>query len=370
MGDTKVSDAEVRLEADTMILDFLLYKATVALLGARQAHREGHPTPQGGDPDLPVNMVDSFINYYYTTHSGNAKTSELRPRLRLLQFTVLFVRRLIRTATSPTKTDLDHLSMQTTFRCSKRKTTITDEQSINIAAKEALPITNEHQKRNIQHLFQTLQVNPEQADSQYPSDESISLLNLLPAFMALNGYIRKDYGWVVHRPGFELAAEFMLQASLERCLIFGERDPALLSAFSYGWNPVQDTWETAERWLGQNSILDLEMQDLEDMEKDEEAVHNMFYDEETGEEVEWWSELRERMLDVFRPSNEVGLVRQMELAAKQYDIFAFEGKVLSFLNALVEAGTAPVLIQLERGKLEGMTEEETAALKQRAGVPF
>lgn len=54
----KEADPTTSLQVDTMILEYLCYNATKALLLERQATKCGELLPQPDRPDLPLSMID------------------------------------------------------------------------------------------------------------------------------------------------------------------------------------------------------------------------------------------------------------------------------------------------------------------------
>lgn len=58
MAEARRADSDTQFDVDLMILDYLLYMATQALLEERKAEKEGSALPDGAKPDLPIQMVD------------------------------------------------------------------------------------------------------------------------------------------------------------------------------------------------------------------------------------------------------------------------------------------------------------------------
>ncbi|KAK5105651.1 hypothetical protein LTR16_006598, partial [Cryomyces antarcticus] len=56
--DTRTADPETQLDVDVMILDYLLYNATKALLDERNAQRQSIVLPDHAGAELLTNMVD------------------------------------------------------------------------------------------------------------------------------------------------------------------------------------------------------------------------------------------------------------------------------------------------------------------------
>ncbi|KAI7385021.1 hypothetical protein KC336_g18066, partial [Hortaea werneckii] len=62
------------------------------------------------------------------------------------------------------------------------------------------------------------------------------------------------------------------------------------------------------------------------------------------------------------------LISRLENTATQHPIFQFESDVLGFLHALSESIERPVLVQLEAGRLDGMSTEETTEFIKGCGL--
>lgn len=58
MADEKSADPATSLEVDLMILDYLMYSATKALLDVHSVHKEQKYALRNGRHDMLINMVD------------------------------------------------------------------------------------------------------------------------------------------------------------------------------------------------------------------------------------------------------------------------------------------------------------------------
>jgi hypothetical protein len=111
--------------------------------------------------------------------------------------------------------------------------------------------------------------------------EAVSLADLVPMFIGLSSArstLFEDEPVGVHEGWMELAGEFMLQAALEQCLEYSDCSGSKLrEIFSWGWRPNPTKfWE------------------------DEEAVNGMFCDEDVMQELEAWSAIRQKYIDLVR----------------------------------------------------------------------
>jgi hypothetical protein len=120
------------------------------------------------------------------------------------------------------------------------------------------------------------------------SVESTALADLVPMFVSLSaarGEMHGEYAANITRQWMELAGEFMLQAALEQCLVYGTSSSSKLrEIFSWGWrpSPTQVNWE------------------------DEIRVNRMFCEEGRQQEVAGWADIRREYIGMVRPLD-VGL---------------------------------------------------------------
>ncbi|KAL8883405.1 MAG: hypothetical protein Q9192_007186, partial [Flavoplaca navasiana] len=83
------ADPETQLEIDEAILDYLIYTAIVSLLELLDTIDRS--PPQEHTAHLLVQMVDAFLPVFHALHPNYKASPELKLRLRLLQFTYVFV---------------------------------------------------------------------------------------------------------------------------------------------------------------------------------------------------------------------------------------------------------------------------------------
>ncbi|KAF2234709.1 hypothetical protein EV356DRAFT_141639 [Viridothelium virens] len=365
-GDQKEADPEVQQEVETWILDYVLFQATTALLNQHNAERDGESLPEAGKPDLPLAMADAFLGQFKAKHPPQAISSDLKFRLRLLQFVSLFTRRLRPTTCSPTDESLQRLRNMHQTRATMRRTYIPPDFDESPRIWNVFPLSEINLTINRELALKSLKVKQAANNATYGFQSSVAMLDLLPLFMSLSAHLYQETGGEVKGRWLELAAEFMLQAALEQYLIQGTCGTEILhECFSFGWRPKDIANRKAKHRRNSHHLADHEYQE---MDKEEEIINDMFYDEDNHTEIEGWKEIRERIIGFFKPEKDIGIVRQLELTASQYPVFDFEGKVMSFLGALLKSRDLPILVQLEEGKLEGMSAKETAELKAKVGL--
>lgn len=123
----------------------------------------------------------------------------------------------------------------------------------------------------------------------------------------------------------DLVARFMLQASLEAYLVFGSMSPELFDEH-FAWIPMEPNW--ALEWAREGT----------------------------------------KYMKYLKPQTGVSLNSHLENISKDFSIFQLEGMIIDFLVDLMAMLEPPVLIQLERGKLDGFSHAETLMLKDQVGL--
>jgi len=68
------------------------------------------------------------------------------------------------------------------------------------------------------------------------------------------------------------------------------------------------------------------------------------------------------------PEDRSSLRAHLEELCRSLPLFRFEERVLAYVEALLDCGQKPILIQLERGKLDNLSEDETAKLLAFTGL--
>lgn len=81
-----------------------------------------------------------------------------------------------------------------------------------------------------------------------------------------------------------------------------------------------------------------------------------------------WAQNCDTYINYLQPPPGVQPKIHIEDMSNKFPLFQFEGVVIDFLFNLMKKLDPPVLVQLERGKLRGMTGLETRQLKRRVGI--
>jgi len=304
MAAAKHADPSTRADVDEMILDYLLYMATASLLSERRAAKAlgTNPSTNTGSslptshqtPDLPLRMIDSFLPLFKASHpdplDGKDDDASLRFRLRLSKFTTLYTRRCTPSPTTPSPAALTALRATNSrranrwWRSSRPHDTNDERRTQTLEALYAdFSLPTPLVERNRAHVLEQLHhFSHSETDGGefYGTRASVSLLDVLPSFMALcaaRAALSGDVEIGVHEQLMRLCVEFMLQAALEQWRCFGERGWGGVGreAFAWGWWGARgsergDVREVGEEW------------------EDEELVRGMFADEDEDREVEGW----------------------------------------------------------------------------------
>ncbi|KAF2096525.1 hypothetical protein NA57DRAFT_78128 [Rhizodiscina lignyota] len=340
----RCADPETLLQTNEMILEYLFYNATKALLAERRAAKEGSTLEHASMPDLPLQMVDAFLPIFRHNHSADTIDDKLRFRLRLLKFATLFTRRFVQSGTTPSAENLEALRQTLETRASEWFAEV--EETLEVEAyfmQLGLPADRlQHTKDSFAHQ---LSLSPTSA-AFYGTPESVSLLDVLPSFLVASSAMRDVFSTNITQMFMELAAEFMMQASLEQYLAYGNRgaDP-LKMCFAWGWR------ETPSSAL-----------------QEEQEINKMFRDEDLDQEVDGWAAVRTGYVRRLQPpSDDININKHLEHVAMESNIGLFEDKILNFLEAMLQAIDPPDLEQLERGQVAGLSHEETEELMQHVG---
>jgi len=181
-------------------------------------------------------------------------------RLRLVKFTTLYGKRLTRSAATPPAADLE--ALRQTYR--RRANEYWDSSSDGSFQESA---------------FQHRQLSERRSATEFrASSGSIALSDLVPIFIGLSAarstmqMSTRD----VTKQWMHLAGQFMLQAALEQCLLFGQC-PAekLREIFSWGWKEsISTSWQDEQ--LANDMFFDMDQYD----------------DDSSKREVKGWKEIK------------------------------------------------------------------------------
>ncbi|KAK3055910.1 hypothetical protein LTR09_003144 [Extremus antarcticus] len=355
----QISNADTSLEVDHMILDYLAHQTIEACLGSRMPERQG-----GALLTLASNlaMADSFMSIFKARHPSYKPAAELRLRLRLSQMATLCTQRFTPNPTTPSRDVLRALRVSNQQRA---------RQWIGVADRipsarhdtepfdQHLPIHDAGLERNRAHVLHQLGLPAEDEhyeDAFYGTASCVSLLDLIPLFMQLSAARNAMNESNLTAFWMELASELMVQACLEQYLVVGAHGTdAVDEAFAWGHKPAKHDSPAPTNGAA--------TEDLQD------EVNAMFEDEDYEVDVEGWKDMKTSYLELLFAASPVdgetagsGVddhVTRLETVAAQHPIETLETLLLTFLSALSDSMPRPVLVQLEQGKLDGMTKQQT-----------
>ena len=196
--------------------------------------------------------------------------------------------------------------------------------------------------------------------------DQIPLEGILPRFLSLSAESSRQLG-VINEQWMDLATDFMLHTALDAYLRFqGAGDVPLWAAFAWGWLPSQ-----------QAEVMDQqEIQGAPSKTDDsEDLINDMFQADDSDEEreVDRWQGMRLKKMSVFAPLEDEDWHTTGRWENKLNDIAFyfpeahFERKVLDYLESLWGLEAEPILVQIEQGRVDGMTDEEFQKFKTKVG---
>ena len=384
----KTGDASVALEVDHMILDFLSFEATNAVIKCRTSRNMNSPNLQH-----KLDAFDTFLEMFKAKHTHYEPDPELRFRLLLLRFATVYCHRLVRGTVVPSKLELRELRKANTSRagdwiqCADRMPSNKVDASAfegeflskpddhepetnlqhhdgNREAQEKSNATQDHQAALICHRACTLKAlgfpigDELYEDAFYGTSACLALRDILPLFMQVIAARNELNNSNLSKELMELAAQFMLQASLEQYLVFGATGcDAIDETFAWGHKPTK---------TDASQISNIDPDNPKDTSHE---VDRMFQDEDDmTREVPDWDEIKSAYLEELADSGDGLLRRHLENVAKLYPIKAFEEMNLQLLAGLAASLPSPILAQLERGSLDGMSTVETKAFLRSCGL--
>ncbi|TKA69384.1 hypothetical protein B0A55_08681 [Friedmanniomyces simplex] len=376
---SRCADESTLLDVDIMILDYLAQQTTSACFASRKPQTNLTPAISLAH-NLP--LTDTFLALFKHRHQDYTLDAELRFRLLLLKLTVLFTQRLTRNPSTPSPAALKRLRETNVARAKDWIIAATNHSllAIPLNSTTLLPSPDDldRNRAHILHSFDLPAEDEAYEDVYYGTTDSVALLDLLPLFIqvsAARNAMMNESG--LTETWMQMAAEFMLQAVLEQYLVFDAQGRGIAEeAFAWGLR-------------GEGGG---ERMQVDDEEVDE--VNDMFTDAVYETEVEGWADMKRAYLAEVSPSAEEQLtksskdtysipssddgatakppifdfVSRLEMAATKHPVPAFEAKILGFLEALSQSIPAPVLVQLEKGQLDGMSREETQAFVRSCGL--
>ncbi|KAF2166227.1 hypothetical protein M409DRAFT_66714 [Zasmidium cellare ATCC 36951] len=352
ISERKSGDLETSREVDHMILDFLAYQAINTCFASRQSP----PGPDDTSVEEALSQVDESLALFKHRYPSFRFDAEMRFRQQLLQLAVLFTQRLTRNSVTPPTSSLQGLRRNNQARARRW---IGSADRVPTAGYPVdpydrdLPLSNTKFEDNRARALLSLGMPVEDdayVDNFYGTSECLSLLDLTPLFIKVTATLRDFLGINVGDNWLRLAGEWMLQACLEQYLVYGASGTdAIDEAFAWGHKE-----ESAE----------------DDQQEEDKETNGIFYNDEKDSESSGWEKLKEEMLEelFLAADGTKDLVSGLMELQAAHPIETLEKTVLVYLENLLESVPEPVLVQLEKGKLKDMSEEETKDFMNACGV--
>ncbi|PGH30527.1 hypothetical protein GX50_06707 [[Emmonsia] crescens] len=341
-------DPELKLEVDLMALDYLLCKAIIAVMEDRIAQRNGeqaqltHGTKNG---DNILGIFDGFMQLFRHNHLSNNNnnnnnntayfTTDLKIKLQILTVTNLLCRRYTRGSSSflPSEETLEAQRKRNKERAERWLRQNEDCRISSRATETPFIGDKSFLERNRRDMYSHMGIPYEDGDDKI----LVALLDILPEYMSLCAMVPHrdipDTSWM------ELPVRFMLHAAIEEVLLQGKTiAEAANEAFAWDY-PYK----------------------VEGDEGDDEKEHKV--------QIAQWETVRDSVkASLVSAADEREWEVRVEEILQKSPFIQFEEYVLDWLMALFRFQDTPILVQLEEGKLEGLTLEETAAFMDRVGI--
>jgi hypothetical protein len=204
-------------------------------------------------------------------------------------------------------------------------------------------------------------------DLDHVRTNSLSLLDLLPTFMVISAdSIKRDRVQAYAGPWMEMATELCVVAALEQYILFGaEDDCPPREAFAWGYNDAT-TSNAADPYRTVNDLFELfktvESTDWEAMRDQASLMVCPF-------EIFYQSSREHALLNPsqFTDTLEGGFDTTLLNLAQQHPLNETETKVVDYFTRLWQDLEPPILTQLDSGRMQGFSKEETEVMLQKVG---
>jgi hypothetical protein len=367
MADNRCADPEYSLDVDEMILEYLLYNTTKAHLHDFRSRQRPGSDSRGRSTNSAATLLqvfDHFLELFKINHPQYDFSPSTDFCLKLLQFAVLFTCRKSPQALSPSSRDqLKQAIKQNSVIRSKWWDT------------RRLPDGRSSQEDRIMDRWRGFFTLPACAENGEETTlagnlhaevaKFIPLLELLPRFLDLSADMAANLGQDVTKQWMELAAEFMLQSAWEKHVYLDADSNEEPLKVAFGWG----RWEGEEEL--ENALISADSS--AEVKAAEVRVNAMFStseespEEDARQEIPEWSKIKPEYLSAFGipPDGSGGgkeaqrvQVKQLRKIADRFPIKVFDGKIVDYLEGLWKLGRKPLLVEIEEGKMEGLTKEQ------------
>ena len=369
MADHRRANPAYALEVDEMILEYLLYKTTKAFLDAFRSYGAHHGNRDRLKAESAASLLqvfDLFLQLFKANHPNRDFLPELNFNIKLLEFTVLFTQRNAPQALSSSSRDqLRKTSQQNAaFRMKWWAKGRRDDQGS--AAEDTII--------GCWHDYFTLSPSTStdlKASLQADAAKVISLIELLPLFLDLSADMAILLGQDVSEQWMRLAAEFMLQSAWENHAHLASEagDEPLKIAFGWGqWDRREELDDTMLSAVATAAEVHVD------------ALFRTFDrspEEAAGQEILAWSKIKLEYLSAFgtTPAGVTNVhhgqrwqVKRLKEISERFPSVRFHSKMAEYIEDIWKLGRKPILVQIEEGRIEGLTEKDFEDLKENLGV--
>ncbi|EGE02670.1 hypothetical protein TEQG_01705 [Trichophyton equinum CBS 127.97] len=301
-NEADVCDEETRRDVDLMILDYIVCAALTSILHERIADREGAEQQQEG-----IHGCDRWLEIAEAT-------------LHLFK-----TNNPGETLSDDIKFKIKTLNFSNLFFRRFQETTPAEE--LDRAFERVQPISASQIDENRRTFLDHMAVR-ETEEYEFDIEASVTLCDILPELMELCDSAPD----AISDDICTIAVLFMLHAAIEQGLLYGRVGREVLDeTFAWGNKDDDHSWtETRDR----HRLSLCPNADEEDDDDDDDGAH-----EDYGEQLK-------RIIYENPP-------------------FEFEEEVLNLIKTLQKTWDAPILNQLEQGKLFSLGDDEVAAFKRR-----
>jgi hypothetical protein len=276
-------------------------------------------------------MAPVVLTTFKANHPGKYVPDDLQVKLQILTVANLFFRRHIRSWWLPSGATLHGQRKRNTERAKNWMQCQTDSGIIALGGTGSLVVSKSSLAANRQDMMSHLSIPYCQSlpDLKF----AISLLDILPEYMVLCKMVPLS----VRDNWMDEAVIFMLQSAIEQVLIYGK--------------PIEDSADGAFAWdwAGINEQLP-EIIGCDDVE------------------INAWEDKRTSLKASLFPNEGLTWETHFRRLLTEFPLLHLEEMILELLSSLLNMLDTPILMQLEAGKLDGLTTSETQAFKDRIGI--
>jgi hypothetical protein len=410
---TRCANAETSLEVDLLMLDYLADRCIQASLRCRAKLSPLQRNAAFQAADEALHIVNDLLTLFperHPQHNLATHDPELRFRLLLLKFTVLFTQRYRPSrgrngeccAAKPSAEALKKLREQNTARARKwiasaerlptngravdafEKNLPLPQRALDEGREKVLEACGQpefHSAGQYRRRDQDVKSEDDHSDDQdsYYGDLSttLTLLDMLPLFMqvcaACHAFMPEGSPMTFRL--MKLYREFALQSCIEQYLVLGASGTDCIDE-AFAWC-LRDDLDDDDKHPGISSQEDDDSFSALEIENMLRTAEEDPDEDEDGYPVPKWSMFLTAAVDrLFPPSDAERIKIRSNDNVLHTHLYAVslripwadtDASILKFLSALASSGDAdkssllpqPVLAQLERGQLDGMTEDET-----------